>query len=65
MRPRAPELYSGAYDIDREELLTATEFVDRARLYRKEVDLQAGYAAEMVRREMSGMGRGPIRPATR
>lgn len=38
--------------IDEEEFRTASESTDRARLHRKEVDLKAGYATEMVRREM-------------
>ena len=35
-----------------EEHVAASESTDQARLHRKEVDLKAGYAAEMVRREM-------------
>lgn len=38
--------------ITQEEFQTASEHTDQARLYRKEMDLQAGYAAEVVRREM-------------
>jgi len=38
--------------IDQEQFRTAFTFVDRAHLHRKEVDLKAGYAAEMVRRNM-------------
>jgi penicillin-binding protein 1A len=38
--------------INDEEFHTAYEAKDHARLHRKEPDLQAGYAAEMVRREM-------------
>lgn len=34
------------------EFQTASELTDRARLHGKEVDLQAGYVAEMVRREV-------------
>jgi len=34
------------------EFRTASEVVDQARLHRKGVDLEAGYAAEMVRRYM-------------
>jgi len=38
--------------ISEEEYRTAAALTDQAELHRKEVDLQAGYAAEMVRREM-------------
>ena len=38
--------------ITQEQFRTASEFVDQARLHRKGVDLEAGYAAEMVRRNM-------------
>jgi penicillin-binding protein 1A len=38
--------------IDEEAFQTASAVTDPARLHRKQVDLKAGYAAEMVRREM-------------
>jgi penicillin-binding protein 1A len=38
--------------ISEEEFRTASEVTDQARLHRRAVDLEAGYAAEMVRREM-------------
>jgi len=38
--------------ITQAQFWTASEFVDQARLHRKGVDLEAGYAAEMVRRRM-------------
>jgi len=55
--------------ISQEEFQTASESVDQARLHRKEVDLQAGYVAEMVRREMvqrfgEGAYRGGYRVTT-
>lgn len=38
--------------ITEEEFLAASQVTDQATLHRKAVDLEAGYAAEMVRREM-------------
>ncbi len=38
--------------IDDEAYQTASQSVDHASIHRKEVDLEAGYAAEVVRREM-------------
>jgi len=42
--------------ITQAQFWTASEFVDQARLHRKGVDLEAGYAAEMVRRMVAEYG---------